>query len=38
MTAVAVMQLVERDLIDLDAPIQTYIPDYPTQKAGRYYN
>ncbi|MBO3696879.1 serine hydrolase [Roseivirga sp. E12] len=29
MTAIAVMQLVEQDLIDLDTPIQTYIPDYP---------
>lgn len=31
MTAVAIMQLVEQDLIDLDAPIQTYIPEYPKQ-------
>ncbi len=31
MTAIAVMQLVEQELIDLDAPIQTYIKDYPTQ-------
>lgn len=30
MTALATMQLVEQDLIDLDASIQTYIPDYPT--------
>lgn len=29
MTAIAVMQLVEQNLIDLDTPIQTYIPDYP---------
>ncbi len=29
MTAIAVMQLVEKGLIDLDTPIQTYIPDYP---------
>lgn len=29
MTALAVMQLVEQQKIDLDAPIQTYIPDYP---------
>lgn len=29
MTAIAVMQLVEKGLIDIDAPIQTYIPDYP---------
>lgn len=32
MTAIAVMQLVEQGLIDLDKPIQTYIPDFPTQK------
>lgn len=32
MTAIAVMQLVEQGLIDLDTPIQTYIPDYPTQE------
>lgn len=32
MTALAVMQLVEQGLIDLDAPIQTYIPDYPMQE------
>ncbi|WP_299438886.1 serine hydrolase domain-containing protein [uncultured Aquimarina sp.] len=29
MTALATMQLVEQHLIDLDASIQTYIPDYP---------
>ena len=29
MTALAAMQLVEQGLLDLDAPIQTYIPDYP---------
>lgn len=34
MTAVAIMQLVEKGLIDLDAPIQTYIPDYPEKKEG----
>ena len=28
-TAVAVMQLVEKDLIDINAPIQTYIEEYP---------
>lgn len=32
MTAVAVMQLVEQGLIDLDEPIQNYIPDYPKQE------
>ena len=31
MTALAVMQLVEQNLINLDAPIQTYILDYPKQ-------
>jgi len=31
MTALAVMQLVEQKLIDLDEPIQTYIPEYPKQ-------
>ena len=31
MTALATMQLVEQGLIDLDASIQTYIPDYPLQ-------
>ncbi len=31
MTAIAVMQLVEQGLINLDVPIQTYIPDYPIQ-------
>lgn len=29
MTALAVMQLVEQGVLDLDTPIQTYIPDYP---------
>lgn len=32
MTAIAIMQLVEKGLIDLDVPIQTYIPDYPMQE------
>ncbi|MEM6813324.1 MAG: serine hydrolase domain-containing protein [Bacteroidota bacterium] len=31
MTAIAIMQLVERNLVELDIPIQTYIPDYPKQ-------
>lgn len=31
MTALAAMQLVEQGLLDLDVPIQTYIPDYPKQ-------
>lgn len=34
MTAMAVMQLVERGLIDLDVPIQTYIPSFPKKKEG----
>lgn len=34
MTAVAVMQLVERGLIDLDVPIQTYLPDFPIKQEG----
>lgn len=34
MTAVAIMQLVEQGLLDLDAPIQTYIPAYPKRKKG----
>ncbi len=29
MTALAIMQLWEEGMLDLDAPIQTYIPDYP---------
>ncbi len=32
MTALAVMQLVEQNRIALDAPIQTYLPDYPKQR------
>ena len=32
MTALAVMQLVEQGLLNLDAPIQTYISDYPKHK------
>jgi len=34
MTAIAVMQLVEKGAIDLDVPIQTYIPDFPVKKEG----
>jgi CubicO group peptidase (beta-lactamase class C family) len=33
MTAVAVMQLVDAGLIDLDTPVQTYIPTFTTQDA-----
>lgn len=32
MTALAIMQLVEQNKLDLDAPIQKYIPDYPKQQ------
>ena len=31
MTAIAIMQLVEKGLIDLDAPIQNYLTNYPKQ-------
>jgi len=31
MTAIAIMQLVEKKSIDLNVPIQTYISDYPKQ-------
>jgi len=34
MTAVAIMQLVEKNLVNLEAPIQTYLPDYPKKKEG----
>lgn len=34
MTGVAVLQLVEKGLIDLDASIQTYIPEFPIKKEG----
>lgn len=29
-TAVAVMQLAERGLVDIEAPLSTYLPDYPS--------
>ena len=32
MTAVAVLQLVEQGRLDLDAPIQTYVPYYPRKR------
>ena len=32
MTGQAIMQLAERGKLDLDAEIQTYVPDYPKQK------
>lgn len=34
MTAVAIMRLVEDGLVDLDAPIQTYVTDWPVQPEG----
>ena len=34
MTAVAIMQLVERGQLDLDASIQTYVPGFPEKKKG----
>ncbi|PSR14002.1 MAG: hypothetical protein DA408_06975 [Bacteroidetes bacterium] len=34
LTAVAVLQLYERGLVDLDAPIQTYLPEFPRKPQG----
>lgn len=34
MTATAVLQLVEKGLVDLEAPIQKYLPDFPAKKEG----
>ncbi|MEM7369486.1 MAG: serine hydrolase domain-containing protein [Bacteroidota bacterium] len=34
MTAVAVLQLVEQGKVDLDAPIQTYVPEFPPKAEG----
>ena len=34
MTAVAVMQLVEKGLIELEKPIQTYLPEFPIKDKG----
>lgn len=34
MTAIAVLQLYEKGLIDLEVPIQTYIPEFPVKKKG----
>lgn len=34
MTAIAIMQLVEQGKIDLDVPIQTYVPDFPQKPEG----
>ncbi|MDM7861263.1 serine hydrolase domain-containing protein [Alteromonas sp. ASW11-36] len=33
LTAVAMMRMVEEGLLDLDVPIQTYLPDYPQHDA-----
>lgn len=35
MTAIAIMQLVEQGKVDLDVPIQRYIPDFPIKKEGQ---
>ena len=34
LTAVAAMQLVEQSKLDLNAPIQTYVPDFPEKQAA----
>lgn len=34
MTAVAILQLVEKGQIDLDAPIQEYVPEFPVKPEG----
>jgi len=34
MTAVAIMQLYEQDLIELDLPIQKYLPEFPVKPQG----
>ena len=34
MTAVAIMQLAERGKLDLDATLQTYVPEYPKKPQG----
>ena len=33
-TAVSVMQLIEQELIDINDPIQKYVPDFPKSKLG----
>jgi CubicO group peptidase (beta-lactamase class C family) len=35
MTAVAILQLVEKGIIDLDAPIQKYLPEFPKKEKGK---
>lgn len=34
MTAMAIMQLVEKEVLDLDAPIQDYLPLFPIKNTG----
>ncbi len=34
MTAVAIMQLVEKELIELDVPLQTYLSNFPKKEKG----
>lgn len=34
MTAIAIMQLMERGVLDLDVPIQIYLPEFPVKKEG----
>ena len=34
MTAIAILQLMEKGLLNLDDPIQKYIPDFPKKKEG----
>lgn len=36
MTAIAILQLYEQGKIDLDAPIHTYIPEYPKHEEGTF--
>ena len=34
MTATAILQLMEQGVLELDVPIQKYLPDYPVKKEG----
>lgn len=36
MTAVAILQLVAAGKLDLDVPIQTYLPDFPEKRKGAF--
>ncbi|MEM8889335.1 MAG: serine hydrolase domain-containing protein [Bacteroidota bacterium] len=36
MTSIAILQLYEQGKIDLDAPIHTYIPEYPKHEKGTF--